>query len=253
MKNEEIRRSKFGSVRAYTRHTEACEVGKIDPSLNGCDCPKWIYVRAKGVNPVRYSLKTTSWEEATNRATEALQSLDPAVGHATARPQKTTRLTLAGAAQRWMDRTTRVLAAKKTQREGDEDVIDTGGTVVNYRTLLNQLEAWGAAHKIQYIDQVTTEALESWRSSKTWLNLAVTTRQQRWSCLRSYFGYLHLLKLIPENPIASLKADHTRTEHRQGPYTDAQVEAILGSIDKTIPTSGRADEEIGRASCRERV
>ena len=99
-----------------------------------------------------------------------------------------------------------------------------------YLGLMKQFKLWASENSVEYIDEVTSIAMERWYSSRDWTRLAKSTRHVYWGCIRSFFNYLHERKVISENPVAAIKRVKQDDDHRQGPYTDQQV----GEISKAV-------------------
>jgi site-specific recombinase XerD len=211
-------KSRYGSVKPYTRHQTNCP-HKSQAKHNACHCPKWLYVRQKGVKARRYSLSTPSWVEAMSEATKLLEGMNPEV--AAARQQKAEQrrkaVTISDAAETWL---------KRTQHEG---------SLRQYRSLMNGLvryvDRWNLgepeAERKVFIDQLDTRFCAEWYGS--W-KLSNSTMRQRWGVIRSFFAYLKEQGVIAENPAASIKAVAKSRVYLNGPYTDQQYNSIINSV-----------------------
>jgi hypothetical protein len=70
-----------GSVRVYTRrHINGCQL--IGADFNHCSCPKWIYSKARGGEPVQRAAGTPSFTEACEEAQRILKGFDPEIARA---------------------------------------------------------------------------------------------------------------------------------------------------------------------------
>src|ERR1700757_4822296 len=84
---QNLLKSAYGTVRAYTRHATACTNQSDD---NSCPCPKWLYVFPLATKEKRrYTLNTPSWAEALREASAALRGLDPEIPASRAKAQDT--------------------------------------------------------------------------------------------------------------------------------------------------------------------
>jgi len=214
----DLLKTAFGSVRPYTRHVAGCT--KTDDS---CNCPKWLYEMRRGCERRRYTLNTPSWAEAQRIAADKLRSFDPEI--AAARAVTTKRdaalMTVKDAGDLWIKRT-------KTQ-------FGEGGSLPQYRSLMKKWAAWAVREHIDYVQDITPIQLERWYGSKDWLRLADATRKQRWGVLRSVFNYLKDRGVLELNPIAGISSIQVDGDHRQGPYTQKQIDSIFAHIGNTVP------------------
>lgn len=225
MDAEKIIKSIYGSVRPYTRHSDGCP---NSPENHSCRCAKWIYIfDAATKKKTRRSLNTPSWAEAVRLAHETLRGLDPEIATARKLTQKKEckLCTVAEACDLWIERSV---------RKSGED----GSTTASYRTLKWFVTRWTEREGITHVQDITSLHLQKWQKTTDWTSLAKTTRQQRWGVVRSLFSYLVVMGVLDKSPAAPIAAEHTRkgnVTHVQGPYTDSQVEAILGSVEASIP------------------
>ena len=223
---QNLQKSAYGSVKPFTRHSVGCPYAG-DPNHNTCSCPKWIYTwNAKTGLKNRKSLTTPSWAEAQRIAVDTLRAMDPEIAAARAVNEKQDgeRMTVADACDLWIDRSKRLSGSD-------------GGTVQQYVTLKRKLCAWADAHGITHIQDIKSLQLERWYSSREWTHLAPTTQSQRWGCVRSMFAFFADRGLVARSPAASIKATKSEGAHVQGPYTDAQVEKMFASVEKSIPAN----------------
>lgn len=227
----DLLKNTFGSVRPYTRHVDGCS--NTDDS---CRCPKWLYENRRGCNPRRYTLKTPSMAEAQRIAADKLRSFDPEI--AAARAVTTKRdaglMTVKKAGDMWIE---------STRRKHGTDGRDPG-VLQQYKTLMDRLTAWANREHIDYVQDITPLHLESWYSSRDWKRYAPTTRRQRWECLKWFFKFLTLKKVIEwhSNPIVSIDAVKVERDHVQGPYTQEQVDLVFAHIVDTVPVNVKLPE-----------
>jgi integrase len=214
-------RSQFGSVKPYTRHVPGC-TEKDDQEHNDCNCPKWLYEYPRGGKPVRRSLITHSFAEAQRIAADTLRGFDPEIRQARAEQKKKdeSRVTVEDACQRWLT------SVKRTN--GD------GGVWPTYQSLTKKLIDWASRKKFGDIQDITTSALDAWASSDEWTRYTKSTEHQRWMNLRSMFSFLVERKIIDQNPILPVKPVKLDGDPVQGPYTDAQVEAMYAYVVESV-------------------
>ena len=219
---ENLLKSAYGSVRPYTRHATGCTNHSDD---NACPCPKWLYVfNGATKQKRRYTLNTPSWAEALREASEALRGLDPEIAASRAKSQVTyAPLTVREAMHLWV--------ARSENKLGKD-----ASTIGQYRHLEELVSGWARQHGIKYAQDITSYHLESWYASREWTRLAPTTRKQRWAVLRVMFQHMVKVKAISESPADPIEAAHVTSDHVQGPYTDAQVKAILAHVE-CVPQS----------------
>jgi site-specific recombinase XerD len=225
---ERFSRNEYGIARPYTRHRSDCRFND-DPEYNKCSCPKWVYARTHNRSKViRQALGTPSWPDALKRTETILAGFNPEVAAARAavEEKKQKRRTVQAACDLWVERTKREFSVSLVEQ---------------YKSLTRHLVRWADAHGIQFLDEITTEMLDRWYSSKDWTKYAATTRAQRWGVLRSIFNFWVEKKLLTDDPIKSIKAVKAPVGHVQGPYTDEQVTAIFGAIGKAVPKNLASD------------
>ena len=153
--------------------------------------------------------------------------MDPEIAEARARKEEQERkhqgelMTVAAACDLWIDRTTNKLG-------------DQASVADQYRWLKKKLVGWAQAHGITNVQEITTVQLERWYASKEW-QFADTTRAQRWGILRSMFAFFADRGVLTKSPADPIERCEVNVEHVQGPYTDAQVNKIMASIEKSVP------------------
>lgn len=231
-----IQRSRYGTVKPYTRHTRDCP-HRNKEDHNECNCPKWLYEKRNGEKDKRRSLTTPSWAEAQRIASDVLEGFNPEIAAARAAKKKTelARMTVADACKMFVDR---------TERE-----FSKGGTYAQHKSTMKKFQAWATRHGIHWIQDVTTLQLEHWYSSNDWQRLARATQHQRWAVMRTMCAYLKSRKVITDNPIEDIKPVKADPDHLQGPYTDEQVEQLMTQA-RTIAVPGtvaRGEKDIYHA------
>jgi integrase len=219
---ESLLKSTYGTVRPYTRHAAGCTNQSDD---NSCRCPKWLYMFSVVTKEKRrYTLNTPSWAEALREASDVLRGLDPEIAASRAKTQSSDApLTVREAMHLWVARTENKLGKDAS-------------TIVQYRHLEELVTEWARINGVRYAKDITSYQLEEWYASHEWTRLAPTTRKQRWAVLRVMFGHMVKVKAIPESPADPIEAAHVTSDHVQGPYTDAQVKAILVHVDRVPPS-----------------
>jgi integrase len=215
------RKSAYGMVRPYTRHLEGCK-----SKNNACHCPKWLYEHRKGAKPRRYTLITPSWSEAQSIASKTLEGFNPdiAAARALVAQSDAKRTSIPDACLMWMDRTER-------------DYGSASGIVAQYKSITKKLKEWAERERIEWIQDVTPMHLESWYASEDWKHYSDTTRNQRWSVLRSIFRFWHEREVIEKNPVIAIKPSKLDGDPRQGPYSDKQLESIFAHIAECVPAN----------------
>ncbi|HVJ06754.1 MAG TPA: tyrosine-type recombinase/integrase [Acidisarcina sp.] len=173
---------------------------------------------------LRRTLNTPSWAEAQRIASHVLHGYDPEIA-------ASRKLTEEEAAQLVTVKEAGELWISRSLRAGSE----LGTTTQLYRTQMRQLQEWADEHGVQYIQEITTIAMERWYSSPKWSRLAMSTRQNRWSILRSFFRYLVERKVLKESPIAAIKPIKPDADLVQGPYSDEQIEKITAAVATASP------------------
>jgi len=214
---ENLLKSAYGTVRPYTRHAAGCTNQSND---NSCPCPKWLYVFSQSTKEKqRYTLNTPSWAEALREASDALRGLDPEIAASRVKVQDTRApLTVREAMHLWVARTENKLGKDSP-------------TVGQYRHLEELVSGWARSLGIKFVKDITSHQLEKWYASHEWTRLAPTTRKQRWAVLRVMFSHMVKVKAISESPADPIEAANVNSDHVQGPYTDAQVKAILAHVE----------------------
>jgi integrase len=215
--DDNLLKSSYGTVRPYTRHVASCT---RQQDHNACRCPKWLYVFTQATREKRrYTLNTPSWAEALREADDALRGLDPEIAASRAKVENTSaRMTVREAMHLWVTRSENKLGKDST-------------TIAQYRHLEELVSEWARANGIKYAKDITSHQLESWYASEEWTSLAPTTRKQRWAVLRVMFAHMVKMKAISESPADPIETASVTTDQVQGPYSDAQVKAILNHIE----------------------
>jgi integrase len=167
----------------------------------------------------RYTLNTPSWAEALREAGEVLRGLDPEIAASRAKAQVTvTPLTVREAMHLWVARTETKLGKDSS-------------TIAQYRHLEDLVSDWAKELGVMHAKDITSTQLETWYGSGDWTRLAPTTRKQRWAVLRVMFAHMVKMKAISESPADPIESSPVDSDHVQGPYTDAQVRAILAHVE----------------------
>jgi len=74
-------KSIYGTVRVYIRrHLDGCDLS--DPNDTHCNCPKWLYSKARGGRAVQKAAGTPSFTEACGQAQRLLKGFDPEIAKA---------------------------------------------------------------------------------------------------------------------------------------------------------------------------
>lgn len=246
-RNQVVFKDQYGTVIPYTRHSDACP---IDGRDNSCRCPKWLYIHQRGEKRIQRSAVTPSFADASRQAAAILRGFDPEIAKSRAQEaaSEEQKKTIVDACKLWLART-RLQHQVKMRTDGlpisRRERSKNGGTLPQYEVLFRHLQRWAEGKRIIHIQEITPLLLEEWRTSDDWSRLAVTTQQQRWGVLRSFFAYLQGLKVIDSNPFAGIKAITVTKDHLQGPYADEQIDAIFASVEASVPQrSDRAERVV---------
>jgi site-specific recombinase XerD len=237
VREPQVLKSCFGSVKPYTRHLTSCPYSVEDPEYNECNCPKWLYERRKGGERLRYSLVTPSWTEAVEKATEVLRGFDPEIEAARRMPAQVPRkkTSVLDAINLWLDRTRRQFgdhADIVKQYRSTFGWIDQQGRV--HGTLLRFVAQYNHQHPdepITTIDQMTPLICQEWRDSKSFVYGSAVTGHQRWGTIRSFFNFLFQLGVMPSNPVANIKAPAPSDKFANVPFSEDQYKCILDNAD----------------------
>lgn len=220
-------KNQYGSVRPYTRHESDCQ-HRSNPNHNDCQCAKWLYVNQRGLKPRRYSLKTPSWAEANEKATEVLKGFDPEIAeardkkHAEAQKDAEGETTIEEAVELWLARTEHL--------HGDHSTVKNYRSFFNTR-LLRYVDRWNRGksenERITHIRQLTPAFCTRWYQSWNYKN---TTMRARWNIVRSFFNYLHQQGKISVNPVIAIKSVARERTFNNVPFSDREYTDILNAI-----------------------
>lgn len=226
-------RNQYGTVKPYTRHKQpkpdgsgGCETPEVDT----CSCPKWLYVNQRGKERIRYALNTPSWAEALEKAADKLKTLDPEIAESREAKQKVERdrKTVYEAINLWLDRTRTLLGA-------DAQIVNqyrsTFGWVDKDGVKRGALLRYAQEHHLDYIDEFTPLVCQQWLAGSGFPGKQPYSRHQRWGTVRSFFNFLHKLKVIESNPVENIEAPAPGDTFAHAPYTDEQYKAILDNAD----------------------
>jgi site-specific recombinase XerD len=218
-------KNQWGSVKPYTRHSSTCKVED-----DSCACPKWLYVRRRGEQDVRYALNTPSWAEALEKATDKLTALNPEIAESREAKVKTklSRKTIHEAINLWIDRT-RTLCGNDAQIV--KQYRSTFGWVDSDGVKRGALLRYATDRQLEYVDELTPLLCQQWLNSSKFPGKAAYSKHQRWGTVRSFFNYLTELDVLESNPVKTIKAPDPGDTFAHAPYTDAQYKLILDQAD----------------------
>ena len=219
------------TIDIYSRHIPKCP-GAGDPYYKGrdCNCQKWLYVNAGGQRR-RYSAKTRYWKHAEKAASEVRRMYDPEVVRLREKEEWERRQVLVEA-QKQKDRMTIELALHRwlARHKGIGE-----GTQVAYKAVVNKINRWSQRVGITYLDGITTDQLDAWRSS--WRTdadeqddrMGATAQATFQSRLKRFFKYAVAMRWIAFDPSAALSRIKPN-DKRTIPLTKEQFKTLTEAI-----------------------
>jgi integrase/recombinase XerD len=190
------------TVRVYTRHRSDCP-HHGDPQYRRCKCRKYIYTYRDGKDR-SISAKTRSWDAAEKEARKIEDQWDPVrrlqrqierlqgIDKDGLRPASTS---LEYAVDRWVDS-----KSKKNEE-----------THSKYKTVGKKIKAWAKTRGVVFIDEVTTDALDLWRSQWSLKaereddRIGPTTQGRLLERVKGFFRYCVKMHWLTENPAVELE------------------------------------------------
>lgn len=164
---------------------------------NGCDCPKWLWLRRADGFTRRVSLNTHSFAEAREIAAYRLGNMDPRAVAArseisgdAARP-----ITVKEACELWLE--------KKAGEVGK-------GAYQDHRASARKLEEWASNLGIVHLREVTAVQLRNWYHFRPWTWLSPATRTRQGGILRLMFRYWHEEGILDHDPFAEAEREGRR-------------------------------------------
>lgn len=224
------------TIKVFTRHTADC--GKQDPQWRRCRCRKYLYLYRQGADRA-ISAKTRSWEVAERKAQELRDDWDP-IRRLERELEKRVKgelsekeISLEHALDRWVESKSKKSDATRSK----------------YRTFAKKIKAWARRQSIHTVHEVTTDALDQWRSD--WSTNALyqedrigaTTQGRLLERIKGFFGYCKKMKWLSENP--ALELETIRAESRVTlPLLEGRYEQVLQAT-YAYDAAMRADDRYG--------
>jgi integrase len=222
------------TITVFTRHGDDCPK-KDNPQWKRCGCRKSLYVYEDG--KVRYlSAKTRSWDQAERLAQAERDKRDPvkkrlqeieAEAAQKAALQAARNITVTDATERWL----RSLTRKTPLTEGIR------------RCAARRIRAWATDQGIEYVRDVTPDALDLWRgtwapdAAKRYSRMGQTTQSQFQGRLKGFFRWCLATGNLDKNPSALLNPIPINDERTQ-PLPPAQFERLLAAIEPFTMSAG---------------
>jgi integrase len=186
----------------FRRHTATCPHKAKGRDHLKCSCPLWGDGYENGKRIFRQSLGTRDMARARKKAA-ALEASDTKL----VKPVK--------------DAKDAFLDYRRSQGYQDS-------TIRKYRNALNKLKDFCEARHIDYIGELTTDALDAFRAGRT---LAQITSLKELEMLRSFCGFCCDRKWAPENVAKKIKGPRNIKPNDVVPYTTSEVQKIIAATD----------------------
>lgn len=203
-----------GMLTIFRRHTKSCPYQNKGRNVLKCSCPIWADGYVDGKRVLRQSLKTRDMARARKKAV-ALESPD-------ARVFKTVNEAIAN-------------FVAHCESEGLKY-----STVRKYRNTLNHLQEFCGKRRLESIDELTTDHLDSFRAGR---GLKPITSSKELELLRQFCGFCCDRKWSSENVAKRIKSPRNIKPNDVEPFSAAEVKAIIKACD----TIGRGPYERLRA------
>jgi site-specific recombinase XerD len=225
------------TVKVYTRHTPDCPRAD-EPQWRRCNCRKYLYVYRHGKDR-SISAKTRSWERAERKAREIMDSWDPVRRLQRELEQQRKQAEAAGetpleyALDRWVES-----KSKKNEE-----------THSKYRTVAKKMKAWARTRNVVVLADVTTDALDEWRSQwsptakRKYDQIGKTTQGRLLERIKGFFRYAVKMKWLRDNP--ALELETISAESRATlPLLGGRYEKVLAAT-HAYDAKMRADDRYG--------
>ncbi len=199
----------------WRRHEKSCKHSAKGRAHVKCQCPVWADGMLNGQR-VRSSMKTRDWARAQRKAFK----LEDEVLDNGRRARKAVKAATAA----FLESITGEIATRK-----------------KYSRIANHLDAFAAAHNLNYVDAFGVETLDAYRSERLQVLQSLTWGKEL-QTIRQMFRYWMDREWCDSNPAAKMKVPPVEEADRE-PYTEQEVVAILAACD----TCGRTSYERRRA------
>jgi len=227
------------TVSVYTRHSVGCSKAG-EPQWRRCKCPKYLYLLKDGTRRT-VSAKTRSWEKAEAKAQEIRDAWDP-LKHKERDLEERERAQLAQevlieeAVERWLKSIYADIERRHTRKK--------------YDTAARKIRSWARSKNFELLSQVTTEALDEWKTQ--WRpnakrpedRIGKTTAGRHLEKVKAFFTYCQRMGWIKASPayaIKPIKPDETETL----PLLGGRYEQVLAATYK-YDDDMRPDDRYGR-------
>lgn len=216
---------------AYRRHLRACQFfgpGGREARADKCACPFHIDGLHNG-RRVRGSLKTRNRQVAERRLAERIRELDaqianrPGCGNPGESALAPAAITVSDAVARFLK--THGEVGPDGKYRGDSEY----GTWKKYRCPLRFLITFCEKAGIEAVTNITTEALEDYRITRTIGRVAWKVERQM---LITFFRFCISRKWMTTNPAKELKAPKNINPNEVVPYTLQEESKILAACDQ---------------------
>jgi site-specific recombinase XerD len=185
-------------ITIWRRHTPTCPHASKGRDTLKCQCPLWADGYVNGKRTLRKSLGTRDLAAARRKAA-ALESPDARIFK-----------TVAGAVDSFM---------MHCNANGLQE-----STFRRYRNIFNHLRAYCDSNRIIHVNELTLEALDSYRSMRC---LAALTAANEIRTIRQFCTYCRDRDWMQDNPAKKLKIPRIHQANDVEPFSDAEVSAMV--------------------------
>lgn len=227
-------KSDYGVVSVYVpRHVNGC--GLRDRNDVNCNCPKWLYHRAKGGRAVQVSAQTTSFTEASVKAKDILKRFDPEIAAAREKNNPTAGISIEDCLTQYESalgrRNVTSLHVKRSMlifnRRNAREYRTDKGRAKNL-SLLDFLDRENVAARepVVRLDQITSDILDKWAagwktndaSSKAWRTKVSSFL--KWALAHDYVQRLPVFR----------ERQKVRPGNRCGHFSDEQLAKMYAGL-----------------------
>jgi integrase/recombinase XerD len=229
------------TVSVYTRHSSDCSKAG-EPQWRRCKCAKYLYLLKDGKRRT-VSAKTRSWEKAEAKAEEIRDAWDPVKQkmrelEEQQKAQTSNEIAIELAVDRWLKSICADIENKHTQKK--------------YETTTRKILSWGRSKNFGVLSQVTTNALDEWKTQ--WRpkakrpedRMGKTTAGRHLEKVKAFFTYCQRMGWIKASPaygIKAIKPDEIETLPLLGGRYEQVLEATY-KYDDDMRTDDRYGQEL---------
>jgi integrase/recombinase XerD len=227
------------TVSVYTRHSSGCpKTG--EPQWRRCRCSKYLYLLKDGKRQT-ISAKTRSWDKAEDKAQEIRDAWDPVKQKMRELEEQqkahlAEEMAIEAAVERWLKSIYAEIEKKHTRKK--------------YDTAARKIRAWAQSKNFVSLSQVTTDALDEWKTQ--WKpkakhpddRMSKTTAGRHLEKVKAFFTYcqrMGWIKASPAHGIKAIKPDETETL----PLLGGRYEQVLEATYK-YDADMRPDDQYGQ-------